>query len=121
MATIEEAGTMLTAPSPATQEGWIYLTGVPKKIVFANIFLGFQIDPTIRGFMRKHLSSRAKMIWLSFSFSLDIQPKKRIYQKNVANGSFTSLRSRANREPHAVGVFLFWFVFFAKIFAVYSV
>ena len=51
--------------------------------------------------MYKHLSSRAKIIWLSFSFSLDTQPKKKIYQKNVAARFLTSVRSRVNREPCA--------------------
>lgn len=30
-------------PSQATWEVWVYLTGVPNKILFGSIFLGFQM------------------------------------------------------------------------------
>lgn len=61
--------------------------------------------------MYKHLSSRAKIIWLSFSFSLDTQPKKKIYQKNVAARFLTSVRSRVNREPCAFFLLRFYSLF----------
>lgn len=57
--------------------------------------------------MCKHLSSRVKMIWLLFFFSLDIQSKKRTDRANVATTPLTSLKSRADGEPRAVSLLRF--------------
>ena len=58
--------------------------------------------------MYKHLSSRAKVICLSFSSSLDTQPKKKVYQKSVAAGFLTSVRSGVNGEPCALFLLRFY-------------